>query len=209
LGASLKKSLKMTENNIEDIVANKELLNYIRGEKRYSNDRPEVDYGRWRSITNYLASHRNSDISKQIINILIELLDGKKWQDVYAVAGICQNIDLPVIDEKFEQLMLDARFFSFPDNVVSLTSKYAMKKRLDAVTKLVMENAVRKKHVDWVVTLVSRNSDEQLAYWDYCDKILDSVLPKLSEKEKVFVLEKVSFWKARIMTIIHQINEER
>jgi len=198
----------MTDDNIEEIFASNELFDYIRGEKRYKNGRPEVDYARWRNISNYLEEDNNSNVRNKVVNLLLELLESKNWQDLYAVAGIFLDIKSPDIDKKFEQIMLDSRFFNLPDSPVSFISKYAMKKRLDSVTKSVVENAIKKNHIDWVVTLVSSNLGEQEVYWSYCDKIIDDILLKMKQAEREQVLEKVSFWKNRIMKIIAQLNKE-
>jgi hypothetical protein len=195
------------DDNIEQITANKELLKYIRGEKQYKNIRPEADYARWRCVSNYLISEGNSSVKNQIFNTLLELLESKNWKDLYAVAGICQDIDSPDIDKKFEQMMLKSDFFSLPDSLVGFTSKYAIKKRLNPVAVKVVVNAIKKNRIDWVVTLTSSNQDEQEAYWNYCDKVIEDVLLEMKENEKAEVLEKVAFWKDKIMKIIHQLNQ--
>lgn len=197
------------DDNVEEIVLEKELFDYIRGEKRYKNIRPDVDYTRWFYISKYLTESQNQRVRNEIVNLLLELLESKNWRDLYAVAGICLNIESLDIDIKLQQKMLRAEFFSFPDALVSFMSKYAMKKRLNSVTKSVVENAIKKNHIDWVVTLISSSLDEQEAYWSYCDKIIDDVLLEMSKNEKVEVLEKVAFWKDKIMEIVHQVNQEK
>jgi hypothetical protein len=196
------------DDNIEEITASKDLLDYIRGEKRYKNIRPEVDYARWRYIANYLASNENSSVKKQIINILLELLESKNWQDLYAVEGICQKIDSPEIDKRLEQMILKADFFALPDSLIGFTSKYVMNKRLDSVAQQVVQNAIRKNHMDWVVTMISSNLDEQEAYWNYCEKVINDVLVGMDENEKVRVLEEAAFCKDNMVKIIYKLNNK-
>lgn len=196
------------DDNIEEISTSKELSDYIRGEKRYKNIRPEVDYARWRYIANYLASNENFTVKKQIINVLLELLESKNWQDLYAVEGICQSIESPDIDKKLEQMILKAEFFSLPDSIIGFTSKYVMKKRLDSVARRVVQNAIRKNHIDWVVTMVSSDLDEQEAYWNYCDIIINDVLLGMGENEKAQVLEETAFCKENMMKIIYKLNNK-
>ena len=191
------------DNNVEEIVVDKELFDYIRGEGRYKNIRPDVDYTRWFHISKYLTENKKPHIKNEIIRLLLELLDSNDWYDQYAVAGICLNIDTPEIDKKFEQNVLKPSFFSFPEAFVSFASKYVMKKRLRSVEKLVVENAIKKDRVDWIITLISSNADEQEDYWKYCDKIIGDILPKMNESEKFQIYEKVSIWKNKIMLVIN------
>jgi hypothetical protein len=207
LGAS-RKEREVMDDNIEEITASKELLDYIRGEKRYKNIRPKVDYARWRYIANYLASNENFSVKKKIVNILLDLLESKNWQDLYAVEGICQNIESPDVDKKLEQMILKADFFSLPDSIIGFTSKYVMKKRLDSVAQQVVQNAIRKNHIDWVVTMVSANWNEQEVYWNYCDRMINNVLIEVSENEKAKVLEETIYWKDNIMKIIDKLNNK-
>ena len=193
-------------DNIEEVTASKELADYIRGEKRYENVRPDVDYTRWFYIADYLKNGESANVKKQVTETLLLLLDSKKWQDIYAVAGICLNINSPEIDKKLEELISQSDFFSLPDELIGFVSKYAIKKHLHLVANKVVENSIRKNRIDWVMTMISSNPNEQEVYWNYCDKIFSDVLLTMNQNEKIQVLEKMAFEKDKTVKFILGLN---
>jgi hypothetical protein len=199
------KVIKMADSIIE-IVKSRELVDYIRGTGKYKNSKPEVDYSRWRAISDYYAKNGQSDIAREIVQVLFELLDGDDWRDYYAVAGICLNIDTPQVDWKIEQNILKPKFFGFPNNMVSFISKYVMKKQLSGSERAIVENAIKKDHVDWIITLISQDMSQQNLYWDYCQKVIASVLDNTDTNLKLLVDEKVNVEKEKITATIKRLN---
>ena len=194
------------KDNVEEITVSNELADYIRGEKRFANNRPDVDYTRWFYVADYLKNSESVKVKKQITETLLLLLDSPKWQDTYAVAGICLNINSPEIDKKIQNRILQPDFISLPDVLISFLSKYAIKKKLQLVANKVIKYSIKKNHIEWVVTMVSTNQIEQEGYWAYCDKIISEVSLTLSQDEKIDVQEKVAREKDSTMKLIFQLS---
>jgi hypothetical protein len=208
LGASLKKR-QTVKDNIEEITTSNELVDYIRGEKRYENVRPDVDYTRWLYIADYLKKSTNSNVKRQITEKLLLLLESKTWQDIYAVASICLKIDSPEVDKKLEQRLSQEEFFSLPEALIGFVSRYVFEKRMNSVAYRVAENAIKKNQIDWIVTLVSLKKNEQEEYWNYCETIIDEILRKTRDNDKVVILENISLLKEKAMEIISNLEQER